>query len=83
MSDAPLSKIVRSRPNSPMPLFIKTVGEALDAVLDLPEAQQAEAHWSQARKLLYEATDNPTPQNIQAATDAFEVALKKQKWAHI
>jgi hypothetical protein len=87
--DPAFSARVRSTRDLPRPLFINTVGEAIDLVNDLPEATQALPHWQQARSALYEAYPDdaagatclpPDPGKVKAAEEAFRAALKKQRW---
>jgi hypothetical protein len=79
--DPAFSARIRSTRGVPRPLFIDTVGAAVDLVDDLPEGIRALAHWQQARSILYEAYDPPhDATKVKAAEDVFRAALKKQRW---
>jgi hypothetical protein len=87
--DPAFSTRVLSTQDLPRPLIIKTVGEAIDLVNDLPEATRALPHWQQARIALYEAYPDhaagatcppPDPGKVKAAEEAFRAALKKEHW---
>ena len=79
--DPAFSERIRSTRDVPRPLFIDTVGAAIDLVNDLPEAIGALAHWQKARSILYEAFDPPhAAAKVKATEDAFRAALIKQRW---
>jgi hypothetical protein len=79
--DAAFSSRVRTTGNAPMPLFIATVGEAIDEINALPEATRGSSHWQWARSILYDAYDPPhDASKIKAAEAAFRDALQKEHW---
>jgi hypothetical protein len=71
-------KSVRTR-GTPMPIFIKTVESAPEAI-SLPERTQARSHWSTAKEALYNAVDTRVPADLARAQGAFEEALAKEQW---
>jgi hypothetical protein len=72
---------VRTKGNNEVPLFIGTVGEALDAIHALPKATQGLPHWQRARSILYDAYDPPhDASKVKAAETAFRDALQKERW---
>jgi hypothetical protein len=64
----------------PVPLFIATVGDAIDEVARLPEGIAALQHWQLARDFLCEALEHPNDAAVSLAEAAFLAALKKQRW---
>jgi hypothetical protein len=87
--DPAFSTRVLSTRDLPRPLIIKTVGEAIDLVNELPEATLTLPHWRRARSALYdaypddavgEACPPPEAANVKAAEEAFRAAMKKERW---
>ena len=63
-----------------MPIFIRTVESAIEAILSLPERMQVRSHWSTAREALYNAVDTGVPEDLTRAQKALEDALAKEHW---
>ncbi len=72
---------VRAKQSAPFPVFTRTIGQAIDAIHDLPQDKQQLPHWQQARHALYEATDRPNDaETVKAAEAAFRNALRIERW---
>lgn len=75
-------KPVRTKGLGGLPVFIKSVGEAADAVQTLPPEVRRQPEWQNAENLLIDACESAAEQDVQKARTAFEVALRKQKWLY-
>lgn len=79
--DPVFSARIRAKPTAPVPVFTNTVGQAIDAINDLPDATRELPHWQMARQLLYAATDAPAdPAKVKAAETAYRSALHQERW---
>jgi hypothetical protein len=81
VSDFDLPKPVRTT-GSPMKVFIRTAGEAIDAIQALEVDMQRQPHWSKAEHCLHQANESGAQSDLKVAHQAFEQALSKEKWLY-
>ncbi len=78
--DSAFSVRVISTRDLPRPRIIKTVGDAIDFVDEMPNAR-ALPHWQQAHSALHQAYERPDDASrTKAAEGAFRAAMKKEGW---
>lgn len=81
IEDPVFSDRVLSTKDLPRPRIIRTVGEAIDFVNELPGKIGRLSRWQAARGLLYDAYDHPeNPEKVTSAEEAFRSAMKEQHW---
>jgi hypothetical protein len=81
MPDTKLPVPVRGKMNSPFRKLVRTIGEAIDAVEELPEAKRNEAHWHDAQEKLFVYLEAHTDQALTEANVALQRALTTEKWS--
>lgn len=81
MPDTKLPVPVRGKLSSPFRKMVRTVGEAIDAIQELPEAKRNETHWHDAAEKLFIYLETHAKQDLAAANVALQRALTTEKWS--
>jgi hypothetical protein len=79
--DLHLSRTLHPR-HSQLPGTVKTLGDAIAMVEDLPPIAGDEIRWEQVRDLLHAACELESPDLVEEATAQLESALKREGWMH-
>ena len=76
----PLPEPIRTSPRSGLPPVIRTVEEATDAILALPDQKLFSPDLWAAQEALFKAWKCADEQAITDAFELFKAALRNEKW---
>jgi hypothetical protein len=80
MSDHPLPEPIFTNSKSNLPEITRTVEEAIDAVLALPDEKQFAPDLWAAQEALFRAWKSGDQEAILAASELLKASLRREKW---